>query len=56
MTDIEIPKGSTSSKWFSEGYQAALVDISRELGEGGEEAVREWLRNNMRRSLGGGRS
>lgn len=45
----EVPNGSVSRKWFSEGYQAAMIDIATKLEEGGEDAVREWVENNLRR-------
>jgi hypothetical protein len=50
MKTIQIPTGSTSNKWFNEGYQSAMQDIVRELTRGGEEAVRVWLKNNTVRS------
>lgn len=42
------PTGKVSHKWYVEGYQAAMEDIAARLAEGGEEAVREWVRNNTR--------
>lgn len=38
---------ATEQSNFSKGYQAALQDIRAKLTEGGAEAVREWLTNNI---------
>jgi hypothetical protein len=48
MNDIKIPEGPTQFKWYATGYQAALADLIRELNEGGEQAAREWIKNNRR--------
>jgi hypothetical protein len=33
---------------FAKGYQEGMSDIYRQLEQGGEEAVREWLKNNYK--------
>lgn len=33
---------------YAKGYQEGMTDIYRELEQGGEEAVREWLKNNYK--------
>lgn len=42
--------GPAQLKWFGKGYQQGLADIEAKLREGGEEAVREWLANNLVRT------
>lgn len=42
------PTGPTQVKWYGNGYQAALADIATALDQGGEDAVKEWLANNLR--------
>jgi hypothetical protein len=44
---IRIPKGPTQCAWNFNGYQEALLDIQEALLRGGEEAVQEWLANNL---------
>lgn len=38
----------SQSRWFSRGYQEALLDIADALERGGQDAAEEWLRNNRR--------
>jgi hypothetical protein len=49
-TPIKVPGGPVQNRWYSEGYQAAMIDIANTLVAGGEDAVREWLQNNTRRT------
>lgn len=42
------PTGPIKHAWFSHGYQAAMTDVIQKFNEGGEEALREWVRNNTR--------
>jgi len=37
----------TAAWGFQKGYQQALRDIREKLQTGGEEAVREWLEDNL---------
>lgn len=49
VTVPPIPHGPVKHTWYAHGYQAAMIDIARELDEGGVKAVREWLENNTKR-------
>ena len=44
---MATPTGKTSERWFRVGYQSAMQDMLRCLNEGGEDAAREWIKNNM---------
>jgi hypothetical protein len=38
----------SAQKHFANGYQAALLDVEEALRTGGADAVREWLKSNIR--------
>lgn len=39
--------GSVTQRAFQRGYRQALRDVLQELDEGGAEAVRRWVLDNL---------